>query len=150
MVLKSHLNKQLSRENNKNFTVSNAAGVITIVAGAAVYSPRRRPGGFSEFKSFLTFPENIAVAGTVTVPGVPGIGMGYSIHSKELFAMGNSDAVRDNDYRTAFPGVLNASPIGAYKVLNIVATPKQGTANADVNTPVTIVAAFDNAGGAIP
>ncbi len=154
--LADSINNSIARDTNPNIAVSYATGTITITALPYVYSPGRKDGGFANFKSFLTFPEEEAIAGTVTVAGTVGIGMGYRIYSKELFAMGNSDAVSRNEFRTGYPNTQNASVTGEYDVLSTVVADKGSSSNgkgantayANVPTPVTILTAFDSNGDA--
>jgi hypothetical protein len=133
------------------FTISSSAAVITMTSLPKKFSLGRKLGGYWAFRSSLVKPSEVAVLGTVTIQGTNGIGEGWYVQTKELFARGNSDATSVNHFRTAFPIVLTSTAAGTYNLQGANSIWREfELANNVEGLPRQILLAFDAAGAAPP
>ena len=146
-ALVASINAALTREGlDANFTVSNAAGVITILTNERTYDPGKKSGAAMRFKASLSYPEAQAVLGTVTVPGGPGVGHGPLIAEREFFAWGNNDQHRYNSWRNNFTPRSLADAALDYDVQTVNEVQSEVTANGNVRVNIQILVAFDSNG----
>jgi hypothetical protein len=148
-ALTKSLNASLAREGNTVITATSALGVITITGVAQDYVPHKKDGRFVRFNTGLVSGPAVDVkAGTVTVAGTNGVGLGKFVHARELFAFGNQDPYRYNGWRNNFEPKALSSASKNYKTQVINELSEIETANGHVLANVDILLAFNTAGAA--
>ena len=144
------LNRSLDRRGVHEVTIVAAAATVEITSASKKYVPGRKQGGIQSFRSALNYPEVSADLGDVTETGVTGLGLGWQVHSLELFAQGNSDSVSRNEFRTAQALELNTLIGKTYGMWAVDVSEDVDTASAKVPVSATLICAFQADGGAVP
>lgn len=146
-ALVSSINNQLAREGKTSYlTITNAAGVITIVTNLQTYVEGKFKGRPVDFVARLSAPEDYAVLEVVTQAPSDGVGYGPYIAYLEYFAQGDHDHHRLIDWRNNFEWTGNATATGQYDVIVLTEDNYVKTANARVDAPMEYIVAFNTLG----
>ncbi len=119
-ALAASINAGLSREEKTYFTIAGSTADVVITQLAQPYVKAKKQGAPIAFKASLPHPQDTAVLSVLTTPGAPGIGYGPIIAEKEMFAQGDHDSYRFNNWPNSFDwSSLEADAAGEYDVLVI-------------------------------
>jgi len=146
------INNAMAREKKDYFTITSVGAVITIVTKLLPYVRGKKQGRPAWFKSGLTLPVELSVAGVQTVAHNDGIGYAPYVMEQEFFAQGDSDALRFAGYPNSFDDrALVGVQTGKYNLLANTVNNILATANNNVTAPAQYLLAFNTVGvGTVP